>query len=157
MEASFKLLPRVEKVRKCEGRREVAAGVATSLTAKRRDRVVGSVELSWTVTEAPASGSSRSFSSVRSCGREDVGGEGSVSSGLGAALLALALARPANGPVLADVVAALIEACAVLLLTEAVGGLDKRIERRGDSKVAGADAWSLWARAGTWLAEAARR
>lgn len=63
-----------------------------------------------------------------------------MSSGLGAALLALALARPANGPVLADVVAALKDAWAVLALTEAVGGLDKRIERRGDSNVAGSDA-----------------
>jgi hypothetical protein len=81
-----------------------------------------------------------------------------TSSGRNVARRVLALAKPANGPeLLLVVLAALKDARAVFADTEAVGGLDTSMERRGDSKVAGRDIWSPGGRAEIWFADAALR
>jgi hypothetical protein len=130
----------LDGVRRCERALDNGRGVESS-AANRRDSEAA-VCCARSSSESPVgatSGSSGSFSMVTSGGLlldATIGSDEEDSLGLEGARRTPAFARAAKVLVVLEVGAALREARAVLAEMDEVGGLETRMDRIGDSKVA---------------------
>jgi hypothetical protein len=144
VDVSAMLLSTPESVRSCETPRESGPGLIPSGTNSCESAVeVAAVSCSNVVAIMLELGSSTSFSGLIKVCRLLVALENParvVSAVLGLARrLLLAFVNAAKEPELLEGIAALREASAVLADTEAVGGPDTNIDRKGGSNEAGGE------------------